>query len=383
MSRWSPVVMGVLALGLVDGTASGQVRLENLSLTMGLGGEVYGGDGNFLTIAVPQIDSTERALAASGDMGAAGTLIFMARNGRSLSTDFNFGMRQFVTDGFLQRNYAPRELSGRLQANYSQRLGGGTLLIIPTLDSRHIADRPALPLYLPPGYNAGAVVANYSRPIANDLGLYSRLTGEIKDYAAPKDLPAVDDLDRRSVSLEAGAQRVFQGRPEARDPQIRDRSTLRFFGAYLHHSYPKQGLGLRRRDNAARLGGEFTMDRRDTKGFSFSLQAAGTRSRSNSRRVDYNAGRIEATASVELGEDTQLDLQGLWAVKRYINQQDFLVPGEEADNATIVFAQVTRFLGGGVRAGVGGGWTRAETNISGAYYQRFLVSFSLTVNPRF
>ena len=381
MNRGGMVVVGVLALICGTGTASGQVRLENVSITMGIGGEKYGSDGNFLSIAVPQVDSTDSALGASGDMGAAGTLILMAGNGRSLSTNFNLGMRQFWTDGFQARNYAPRELSGRVQTNYTQRLGAGALAIIPTLDSRHIADRPPLPLYLAPGYNAGAVVANYSRGIATDLAFYGRLTGETKDYTA--DLPALDDLDRRSAGFETGVQRDFRGRPETRDPEIRDESTLRFFTAYLHHSYPKQGLGLLRRDNAVRIGGEFSLDRRDTKGFRFELRAHGTRSRSNSRRVDYNAGRIEATGILELGQDTQLDLQGLWAVKRYINQQDFLIPGEEADNATVVFAQVTRFLRDGVRAGIGGGWSRAETNFSGAYYQRFSMSFSLTVSPRF
>ena len=381
MNRQGMVMLGVLALLLGTGTASGQVRLENVSITMGVGGEMYGSDGNFLSIAVPQVDSTDSALGASGDMGAAGTLIFMADNGRSLITEFDFGMRQFWTGGFQARNYAPRELSGRVRANYSQHFGGGTLAVIPSLDSRRIADRPPLPLYLAPGYSAGAVVANYSRAVATDLAFYGQLTGETKDYTA--DLPALDDLDRRSAGLEAGVQMFFRGRPETRDPEIRDQSTLRFFGTYLHHSYPKQGEGLLRRDNAARIGGEFTLDRRDTQGFQLALRAHGTRSRSNSRRVDYNAGRIEVEGSVELGEDTQLDLQGLWAVKRYINQQDFLIPGEEADNATIVFAQVTRFLRDGVRAGIGGGWRRAETNFSGAYYQRFSMSFSLTVSPRF
>lgn len=386
MKRWGRhglLVLGAVAQGVAVEPAVAQVRLENLSVTMGLRGEVYSGDGNFLAIAVPQIDSTEGALAAAGDMGATGTLILMARNDRSLRTDFNFGMRQFFTDGFQLRNYAPRELSGRLQANYAQRLGGGMLQIIPTFDSKHIADRPPMPLYLPPAYTAGAVVANYSRSIAADLRLYGRLTGEIKDYAAPQNLPAVADLGRRSVSLEAGARKVLRGPPETRNPEISDQSTVRFFAAYLHHNYPKQGLGLLRRDHAARLGGEFTMDRRDTQGFFFALQATGTRSRSNSRRVDYNVGRIQATGSVELGDDTQLDLQGLWAVKRYIHQHDWLVPGEEADNATSVFAQVTRFLQEGMRGGVVVGWTRAETNISGAYYQRFSVSFNLTVNPGF
>ena len=106
MNRYAMVILGVLALLVGGGTASGQVRLENVSITMGVGGEVYGSDGNFLSIAVPQVDSTDSALGASGEMGANGTLIFMAGNGRSLSADFDFGMRQFWTDGFQARNYA-------------------------------------------------------------------------------------------------------------------------------------------------------------------------------------------------------------------------------------------------------------------------------------
>ena len=239
-----------------------------------------------------------------------------------------------------------------------------------------------MPLYLPPGYTSNAVVANYSRPKSPTVAFYGQLTGEIKNYAATTVFPALGELDRRSVGVEAGAQKVFPKAPD-RDPTSRDRSTLRVFGAVLHHRYPQQGLGLLRQDLAERAGAELNLDRRDSRGLFLSLQVAGTRSRSNSKRVDYNAARIQATGSVELGDLTQLDLQGLWAVKRYLNEQAFLVPGEEADNATIVFAQVTRFLREGVRAGGGVGWTKAETNISGAYYQRFSVSFSLTVNRGF
>ncbi len=369
----------VLAIGLGQGAASGQVRLENMSITMGVGAEVYGSDGEFLSIAVPQVDSTDSALGASGDIGAAGSLILVADNRRSMLTNFNFGLRQFWTSGFEARNYAPREHSGRVEADYRQRLGSGTLVVIPTLDSRHVADRPPLPLYLPPGYNALAMVTQYSQGVA-DMAVYGQLTGETKNYTA--DLPALDDLDRRSLSLEAGVQKTFQAGPAADDPEIRDNATLRFFSTYLRHSYPKQGLGLLRTDNAARIGSAFSLDRRDTRGFFFEVRVHGTRSRSNSKRVDYNAFRIETEGSVELGDYTQLNLQGLWAVKRYIGQQDFLIPGEEADNATIVFAQVTRILADGMRTGIGGGWRRAETNFSGAYYQRFSLSFSLTVNPR-
>lgn len=377
MTRWSVVIGGLLALGTQGGTVAAQISLDNLSLTMGVTTQLYGGD--FSAITVPQIDSTERALAGAGDMGARGTLTLLAQDNRLLRVSFDGGMRQFVTNGFQLRNYAPRELSGSLRGNYTQRFGRGTLVVAPTIDSRYIADRPPMPLYLPPGYNSGSILTNYSRGIAQGLAVFGRVTAEIKDYAAPRVLQALDLLDRRSLTAAAGVGKVFYGAAETRDL-----TSVNLYGAYQRHSYPKQGgNGLPRTDNGLQANGELSLDRRETHGFLVTLSASATRNRSSSRRVDYNSARIESTATVELGEDTQLELDGLWAVKRYIHPQEALVPGEEADNAASLNAEITRFLGEGVRAGIGGGWTRAETNFSGDYYQRLSVSFSLTVNPRF
>ena len=376
MNRWIMVAIGVTALGAEAGSVAAQVRLENLSVTMAVGTELYG--GNFSAITVPQIDSTERALAGAGEMGTRGTLTLLARGDRSLRVEFDGGMRQFVTTGFQLRNYAPRELSGLLRGSYRQRLRGGTLVVTPTIDTRLIADRPPMPLYLPPGYSSGSLDANYSKGVATGLTVFGRVAGEIKDYAAPRVLQVLDLLDRRTLTAQAGVSKLFFGAADTRDQTV-----LTFFGAYHHHSYPKQGLGLLRTDDGLQAGGELRLDRRESNGFQVNLSANATRNRSNSRRVDYNAARIRAEATVELGDDTQLNLRGLWNVKRYIHPQEALVPGEEADNATIVNAEITRFLGEGVRAGIGGGWTRAETNFSGDYYQRLSVSFSLTVNPRF
>lgn len=377
MKRLSLVVIGALALAARGETASAQVRLDDVSFNMGVASELY--RGNFSAITVPQIDSTERALAGAGDMGVRGRLTLLAQDRRSMRLDFDGGMRQFVTNGFQLRNYAPRELSGTLRGNYTQRYRGGTLVVAPTVVTRYIADRPPMPLYLPPGYNSAALDANYSRAVATGLAVYGRLTGELKDYAAPRVLPALDLLDRRSITAATGITKVFPGSSETRDQTI-----LTFFGAYQYHSYPKQGgLGLPRTDDGLQAGSEFSLDRREANGFVLTLSANATRNRSSSRRVEYNAARIRATAAVELGADTQLDVEGLYAAKRYIHPQEALVPGEEADNAAGVSAEITRFLGDGVRAGIGGGWIRAETNFSGDYYQRFSVSFSLTVNPRF
>ncbi len=377
MKRLSLVVTGVLALAVRTGPATAQVRLDNVSFTMGLASQLYSGD--FSAVTVPQIDSTERALAGAGDMGARGTVTLLAQDRRSLSLDFDAGMRQFVTNGFQLRNYAPRELSGSVAGTYTQRYLGGTLSVSPTFGSRYIADRPPMPLYLPPGYNSASVNATYSRPVATGLVPYGRVAAELKDYAAPRVLPALDLLDRRSLTAAAGVTKVFPGASETLD-----RTTVNLFGAYQYHSYPKQGgLGLPRTDDGLQVGGEFSLDRREAHGFVLTISGNATRNRSSSRRVEYNAGRIRAAAAVDLGDNTLLDLEGLWAAKSYIHPQEALVPGEEADNAAFVNAHVTRFLGNGVSAGIGGGWIRAETNFSGDYYQRFSMSFSLTVHPRF
>ena len=357
-----------------DGAA--QVRLEDLSISMGLAPEAY--RGNFSAITVPQIDSTDNALAGAGDMSVLGRLILLARTDRSMSLDFDAGLRQFVTRGFKLRNYAPREISASVDANYSQQVGQGRFTASSSLASRHIADRPPMPLYLPPGYDVGSLGAEYVRAVAPSISVYGRLSGEIRDYAAPSVLPALDLLDRRSGTLSAGATKILSSGADSPD-----RTSMTLFAAWQHHSYPKQGLGLLRTDDGLQVGARWSVDRFETEGLVFAVQVNGTRSRSNSKRVDYNAGRIEADGTLQLGDDTQLNLYGLWAAKRYINPQEALVPGEEADNAASVSAGITRFLGGGVRAGIGGGWTRAETNISGAYYQRFSLSFNLTVNPRY
>lgn len=377
MKRLCLTVVGVAAPVLCGGTAAAQVRFDDVSFNMGVASQLYHGD--FSAVTVPQIDSTERALAGAGYMGARGTLTLLAQDRQSLRLDFDAGMRQFVTNGFQLRNYAPRELSGSLRSTYTRRYRGGTLRVVPTVESRYIADRPPMPLYLPPGYNSAAVDANYSRAISPGLAVYGRVVGELKDYAAPRVLPALDLLDRRTITPSAGVTLLFRGFSETLD-----RTTVTFFAAYQYHSYPKQGgLGLPRADDGLQAGSEFTLDRREAHGFVLTLSGNATRNRSSSRRVEYNAGRIRTTAAVELGDDTQLDIAALWAVKRYIHPQEALVPGEEADNAASVNAEITRFLGDGVRAGIGGGWIRAETNFSGDYYERFSVSFSLTVNPRF
>ena len=367
--------MVVAACLLLSGPARStmaQVRVENLTTSMGVATEMYG-SRDFSAITVPQIDSTESALAGVGHMGLRGSLIVQT----ALDCDFDGGMRQFVTSGFRLRNYAPRELSGRIHCDYRYQLGEGRRITFrPTVDVRHVADRPPLPIYLPPGYRSGSVVIGYNHMLGANIDLYGRVLGEIRDFAKPVALPALDLLDRDELSLQMGAVKRFPNRTDSWD-----RTEVELLGAYRRLAYPKQGLGLLRRDNVLQLAGRVTLSRPEMRGFLLTMALSGIRSRSNSRRVEYNAATVDAEIRFDLGDVNFVNLVGSWKAKRYTTPQQVLVPGEEADNGSRIVAGITRVLDNGVRAAIEGGWSRAETIVSGAYYERFSLSFNLAVTP--
>ena len=58
-----------------------------------------------------------------------------------------------------------------------------------------------------------------------------------------------------------------------------------------------------------------------------------------------------------------------------------MVPGEEADNASALFLQVTRRLAENMDGSVRLGWTRAESNIADEYFERFSGTLLLTYRP--
>ncbi len=362
-----------MALGGINPLA-GQVRLNDLVITGGAAMEVY--LGNFSAITVPQIDSTDSALAGVGHWTARGGVSFLPAGRRALALDFDGGVRQFATGGFQLRNYAPREHSGRVTMTYGQRLAGGTFTTEATARARSIADRPPMPLYLSPGYETYTARVGYGRSLRPGLDLSVAVTGEKADYSAPKTLPQLDLLDRSSVIVRTEAVRDF------RDPaRTEDFSKFGVFAAYRYHSYPKQGLGLLRADHA--LGGGVSYER-ETDRLVLRLSLDGTLSRSNAPRVEYNAAVLKGELTWSLGTSTQLDFEGTLARKRYRNRvQDHLVPGEEGDNASLLYAEVTRFLSPQVDASFRFGWQKVETNISGAYYTRFGGTFFLKVRPGF
>ena len=375
-ARWGVIALALLPLLSVPSTVSGQSRVRDFVITAGLTGEAWWGD--FSAITVPQFDSTERAQAGVGEWSARGVFSLLRRSTHRLEATLDGGIRQSAATGFRLRNYAPRENSGRLTLTYEHLLGGGVATAEATARSRRIIDHPPMPLYKHPGYDIYNVQAGYAKSV-RAINVDVKVAGEQADYKPPPQLDHLDFLDRNSMVVEAGASRVFY---LAADPEAygdaRDYWTLRFFGAYGYHSYPRQGREMQRVDRALRLGATFGL--RTTK-LEITTTVAGIRSRSTSPRVEYNHGRVHVQATW-LWDDTDVSLVGTLARKRYIRPtQDALVAGEEADNASVLYAEVTRSLGLNVNGAFRLGWRKVETNYTGAFYTRFGGGFSLSVRP--
>ena len=355
---------------LVFGGGTGKLEAQ-----LGIGGYLTGRAaleqyrGDFSAVTVPIVDSTESVIAVASEWEFE-LRRFFAHSTRRIDVTIDGTLRQFATAGFLQRNYAPRTQSFSLQTLYTERLEAGTFTFDAQLDTRGIADLPPMPQYLPPGYLAYALDGGFSRAVSSTTGVDAHIRFEEKDYAGPSVLPELDYLDLRSFEVQAGGDRLFRG-----TPGTDDYSTLRVFAAYLHQRYPEQG---HRRDHKVQVGSRWYLDRWETWGLSLTLDASGIFNRSNSSRVEYNAARFEATARQQVGARNLLLLTGIWSGKSYVSPQEFLVPGEEADNAAIFEGQISRNVGSGISVSAGGSWTRAETNISGDYYQRVRFYVGLT-----
>jgi len=83
----------------------------------------------------------------------------------------------------------------------------------------------------------------------------------------------------------------------------------------------------------------------------------GTLNRSNSNRPEYDELSMSAALTAPLPGQLTLSVLALLTTKSYVNDTDFarLVPGEEADNALIAYAELVHSirsnLDGGVRLG--------------------------------
>jgi len=376
-ARWVVPTLALLPLLSIPSAVSGQSWLRDFVITAGLTGEAWWGD--FSAIAVPEFDSTESVKAGVGEWSARGVFSLLSGARHSLEATLDGGIRQSAAQGFRMRNYAPREQSGRLTVTSRHVLGGGVASAEATARSRRIIDHPPMPLYKTPGYDIYNVQAGYAKSV-RAINVDVKVVGEQADYKPPPQLNHLDLLDRNSVVVEAGGSRVFYLDGDSEDYEDpRDYYwTFRLFGSFGRHSYPRQGDEVQRVDHAMRLGATFGLR---TKQLEISTTMAGTRSRSTSPRVEYNHGRLHVQATW-LWDDTDLSLVGTLARKRYTQPtQDALVAGEEADNASVLYAEVARSLGMRVNGAFRIGWRKVETNFSGAFYTRFGGGFSLSVRP--
>lgn len=349
--------------------AAGQERVRDLEMNAGLSAEAYRGKLASATVSVA--DSTDHAAAAIGEIGARGTVALFEDERRWMFLGFDVGLRQFAAGGFTVRDYAPREWVGQTSLAYTQLLGSwATATASAGWRGRSVEDRPPMPLFLQPGYGIANASLKLQLSEIDQVTFDAQADLERANYTAQPLLPALDLLDRTSQGAELGAS-------------WGERATFRVFTAFRLSDYPHQKTLL--------AADSVRHDRTVQGGFSWSVDAPvtarigveGTVNRSNSRRTEYDALSLRTLVSVPLPLDVGATLLGVLTTKSYVNQSEFkvLVPGEEADNASVLYLDLARGFGPGIDGSLRLGWFRAEADVGDAYFQRFGVSMSLRYRP--
>ncbi|MEQ9398479.1 MAG: hypothetical protein RJQ04_04865 [Longimicrobiales bacterium] len=370
IGRWGALAL-LATLVATPTEVQGQVQWRDLVLTMA--GSVEDYDGNLSAVTVPLVDSTDNATAAVGELALRGTLALLQSARRDLELSFDGGMRQAAAMGFTSRDYAPRELVGSGSLQYTEGLGTWARLVARVgYRGRSVRDRPPMPLFLQPGYATGtgsvALVTRAMDGVSVDLSV----DGELADYRALEFLPQLDLLDRRAVGATAGARWGTA-------------STLRVFGGVRWSEYPHQGSFVPedpfRRDRRVNVGMEWTYAGAGAVFAQVGLE--GTLNRSNSNRPEYDALSVQGLFNAPLPWRMSLNVRAVITGKSYVQETDFarLVPGEEADNASLAYLQFTRPLASNLDGAIRFGWTRAETDIGRAYYRRFGGSVQFNYRP--
>jgi hypothetical protein len=368
-SRAFPLFLVLGTFFSFPGLGAAQVVWQDLVFTGGISGEGY--SGNLPAITVTAVDSTERASAAVGEFGLRGSLVLLNKEERTVTVRFDSGLRQFVAGGFKIRDYAPKELVGRLDLSYRERVGSlGDLWFLAGAGGRSVDDRPPMPLFIQPGYGSlDGRVRLQLHPI-DGVRYDGQLFGEVADYGTTALTPQLALLDRRVLGIELGAT-------------WGEDWTIRAHAGFLASEYRNQGTfdpsDPLRRDRTVKFGATWTL----RSGFLAQVGVEGALNRSNSSRPEYNAVSVQAVASVPLPRTLSLSLFADLTYKSYLTETGFaqLVPGEEADNASVVYAELSRPLFLNLDGAVRFGWTRAETNIGDSYFERLGGSFLLRYRP--
>ncbi len=363
-----------LACGMFLGTAVpgnlvAQVRWQDLVITGGLSAEVY--RGNLPAVTVAAVDSTENAAAVVGEFGLHGELVFFNEQERGLDLQVDAGLRQFAAGGFKVRDYAPRELVSRADLSFRENLSSlGDLWIEGGFEGRRVEDRPPMPLFIQPGFLSFHGLVGIQFVPVRGAFIDAQLLGEWADYSAGALAPQLDLLDMKMLGLESG---VTWGPERA----------IRLHTRFRISEYANQSTFDRddpvRRDRALSLGGTWT----HRSSFVAQVGLEGTLNRSNSRRPEYDAISFRAVVSAPIPRQMSLNFFADITKKSYVAKVDFarLVPGEEADNASVIYLEVTRPLYVNLDGAVRFGWTRAEADIGNSYFERFGSSFLLRYRP--
>ena len=329
----------------------GQVAWQDLVFTGGLSTEWY--RGNLPAVAVTAVDSTEEASAGVGEFGLRGGVTLLDEEERTVTIQFDSGLRQFVAAGFVVRDYAPRELVGRVDLSYRETAGSlGEIWILGGLAGRRVDDRPPMPLFMQPGYGTvdGSVQLRLY-PI-NDVSYDAQLFGELTDYRTSGLTPQVDLLDRMVLGSEIGATWGSEW-------------TIRGHAGFRYSEYQNQGTfdpdDPLRRDKTLNLGATWTL----RSSLLAQVGLEGYVNRSNSSRPEYNALRLQTVISVPMPREFSLSFSAELTGKQYLTETEdaLLVPGEEADNASVVYLEASRPLFMNLDGAVRFGWTRAENYI--------------------
>jgi hypothetical protein len=363
-------VAGVVVLGTGAGETSGQLVVRDFVVSGGASAEGY--QGNLPSIGVPVRDSTNFASAAIGEMSISADLAYPLGVGGSLDFTFDGGFRQFAAQGFTLKDYAPRELVGTLDVQYSRTIGSRVgASARARLQGRQVDDRPPMPLFLQPGFRAGELAVATSvrgpREVLYDL----QVSASRSDFLAPEFAPQIRLLNREAYGGEIGAT-IGRGV-----------GSLRIYGGGEGSRYPKQdtfdATDPVRRDVTLHAGASWTYQAN----YLVQTVLEGRANRSNSLRPEYDALTLRGLFTASVAEGVVVSVYGALTAKQYLHDSRFarLLPGEEANSASLAYVSVTRSLARNLDGTLRMGWTRAETEIGGAYFQRFGGSFLLNYRP--
>lgn len=371
MSRLAPVLVMALPALAVPGGLEAQLQLRDFVVSGGLSGEGY--QGNLPTAGAALRDSTESAAALVGELGIRGDLAWR-RNGATrawLSVDG--GARQFTARGFEQRDYAPREWVGRAEVTGLHPVGDRTVLMaFAGVRGRGVEDRPPMPLFLQPTHRAvtgGGALRVY--PEGWELVELS-FSGERADYSAPEFAPQIRLLDREMFTTQFSVERAAAETHAIETFLAMDRSAYREQETFNPDDPFRRDTTLR-----GRIGWSHRGD------FLARVGVEGRMNRSNSRRPEYDSVTLDGQLTVAVPGSAIASAYVVLTAKRYRESTPFarLLPGEEANSASLVYLTLSRPVTRNLDSGMRLGWTRAETETGGEYFQRLGLSFLLTYRP--